>query len=62
MSKITKPEEHFGFRPGADGELARWDKIVEYFYILEKESDRISVTDGPQHVGQPFPQGGHHIA
>ena len=55
MSKITKPEEHFGFRPGADGELARWDKIVEYFYILEKESDRISVTDmGPSTLGNPF--------
>ena len=29
MSKITRPEEFFGFKPGADGELARWDKIVE---------------------------------
>ncbi|MEA4919843.1 MAG: M14 family metallopeptidase [Clostridiaceae bacterium] len=55
MSKITKPEEHFGFRPGADCELARWDKIVEYFYLLEKQSDRISVTDmGPSTEGNPF--------
>ena len=55
MSKITTPLEHFGFTPGADGELARWDKIVEYFYLLEKQSDRISVTDmGPSTEGNPF--------
>ena len=54
MSKITTPLEHFGFTPGADGELARWDKIVEYFYLLEKQSDRISVTDmGPSTEGKP---------
>lgn len=55
MSKITRPEEHFGFKPGADCELARWDKIVEYFNILDKQSDRISVTNmGPSTEGHPF--------
>ena len=55
MRKITTPEEHFGFKPGADYELARWDKIVEYFYLLETQSDRITVTDmGPSTEGNPF--------
>ncbi|MBQ9966041.1 MAG: peptidase M14 family protein [Clostridia bacterium] len=55
MSNITRPVDHFGFKPGADYELARWDKIVEYFYLLEKQSDRITVTDmGPSTEGNPF--------
>ena len=30
-------------------------EIVEYFYLLEKQSDRISVTDmGPSTEGNPF--------
>ncbi len=55
MAKITSPKEFFGFTPGDDYEMARWDKIVEYFYLLEKESDRISVEDmGPSTEGNPF--------
>ncbi len=26
---VPSPEEFYGFKMGADGELARWDKIVE---------------------------------
>lgn len=52
---ITSPEEFFGFRMGADRKLARWDKIVEYFYTLEKASDRLKVMDlGPSSEGHPF--------
>ncbi|MBQ3578949.1 MAG: peptidase M14 family protein [Firmicutes bacterium] len=55
MSKVTKPVEFFGFTPGDAREMARWDKIVEYLYLLEKESDRIHVTDmGPSTMGNPF--------
>ncbi len=55
MKKITTPKEFFGFTPGDDYELARWDKVVEYFYLLEKESDRIQVKNvGPSTLGQPF--------
>lgn len=55
MSKIVKPVDFFGFKPGADGELARWDKIVDYFWMLDKESDRVAVTDmGPSTEGNPF--------
>ena len=40
---------------GADRKIARWDKIVEYFYQLQKESDCIQVIDlGPSTEGNPF--------
>ena len=52
---ITPPHTFFGFQLGTDRELARWDKIVEYFKLLESESDRIQVTDlGPSTEGQPY--------
>lgn len=53
--KITSPEEFFGFRLGSDRKIARWDKIVEYFYKLESESDAIKVIDmGPSTEGNSF--------
>ena len=52
---ITSPEDFFGFQMGADRKLARWDKIVEYFYQLEQESDRLKVMNmGPSSEGHPF--------
>ncbi len=52
MAKNTKSpwksdvsEEFFGFRTGTDRKIARWDKIVEYFYKIESESDKIKVVD-----------------
>ena len=32
QNNITSPEQYFGFQMGEDRKLARWDKIVEYFY------------------------------
>lgn len=55
QEKITTPEEFFGFKPGADKKLARWDIIVKYFYQLEKESDKLKVINmGPSTMGHPF--------
>lgn len=52
---ITTPEDFFGFKLGTDKKLARWDKLIEYFYLLEKESDRLKVVDmGPSTMGNPF--------
>ncbi|MEE8585916.1 MAG: M14 family zinc carboxypeptidase, partial [Acidobacteriota bacterium] len=51
----TTPEKFFGFKLGADKKLARWDKIVEYYRLLEQESDRIQVIDlGPTTEGHPY--------
>ena len=55
QSKILSPKEFFGFQIGDDFKLARWDKIVDYFYTLEKQSDRIRVMNlGPSSEGHPF--------
>ena len=52
---VTSPEKFFGFRLGTDKKLARWDKIVEYYRLLSKESDRIQVIDlGPSTEGHPY--------
>jgi len=54
-NKIPSPEDFFGFKMGADRKLARWDKIVEYFWKLDKESDRIIVKElGKSTEGNPF--------
>ena len=55
QNAITAPDEFFGHQLGADRILARWDRIVEYFELLEDESDRIQVTNmGPSTEGHPF--------
>ncbi|RKY89232.1 peptidase M14 family protein [candidate division KSB1 bacterium] len=52
---IKSPEQFFGFRMGEDYKLARWDKIVEYFYLLNENSDKIVVQDlGRSTMGNPF--------
>jgi hypothetical protein len=52
---ITSPEQFFGFQLGADRQLARWDRIVEYFRLLERESPALKVVDmGPSTLGHPF--------
>lgn len=53
--KITSPEEFFGYRLGSDRKIARWDKIVEYFYKIQSESNAVKVVDmGPSTEGNPF--------
>jgi hypothetical protein len=54
--EITTPEKFFGFQLGADKKIARWDKIVEYYGVLEKESGgRMKVINmGPTSMGNPF--------
>lgn len=42
VAEITPPEKFFGFRLGADRKMARWDKIVEYFQLMERESAMLS--------------------
>ena len=52
---IETPESFFGFEMGADRELARWDRIVEYFEYLDEQSDRIQVQNlGPSTEGYPY--------
>jgi hypothetical protein len=54
-AEIPDPESYFGFKPGADYKLIRWDKIVSYFDILGEKSPRIVVKDlGKTTLGNPF--------
>ena len=55
-AQITTPEKFFGFQLGADNKMARWDKIVEYYSVLEKESGgKMKVINmGPSTMGNPF--------
>lgn len=43
VNEVKSPKEFYGFEMGTDRKLARWDKIVEYFNLLDEESDRIKV-------------------
>ena len=55
MKQLPSPEEFFGFKMGLDGKLARWDRIVEYFHVLEVGSDKIKVFElGKSTEGNPF--------
>ena len=49
------PDEFAGFPIGSDGNLLRWEKIVEYFRTVAAESDRVMVQDlGKSTNGNPF--------
>lgn len=52
----TAPDKFFGHQLGADRKLARWDRIVEYLRLLERESGgRLKVVNmGPSTEGHPF--------
>jgi hypothetical protein len=52
---IPTPESFFGHVMGADRKLARWDRLVEYYDLLDEMSDRIVVERvGPSTLGHPF--------
>ena len=52
---ISSPEEFFGFQMGSEKKIARWDKIVEYFLLLAKTSNRVKVLElGKSTEGNPF--------
>lgn len=55
MTKLITPEEFYGFKPGTDRMLVRWDKVVEYFWKLDEASDRIKVVEeGKTTMGYPM--------
>ena len=55
MGDITTPETFLGFEVGADRKLAGWPEIVEYFRMLEGQTDRLKVTEiGRSTEDNPF--------
>ncbi|NNF14493.1 MAG: peptidase M14 family protein [Gemmatimonadetes bacterium] len=52
---IPSPEEFFGHVMGADRQLARWDRLVEYYELIGESSDRVIVDNvGISTLGNPF--------
>lgn len=55
QTDIPSPEEYFGHVMGADRQLVRWDRLVEYYEMLGQASDRLIVeTVGQSTLGNPF--------
>ena len=56
QTQVTPPAKFFGFQPGSDCKIARWDKIVDYFQLLQQQGGgRIQVVNmGPTTMGNPF--------
>jgi zinc carboxypeptidase len=44
-AEIPTPQQHFGFRMGADRQLATADAIEQYFELLAAQSDRVRTVD-----------------
>ena len=56
QAPVTSPEKFFGFQMGTDRKMARWDKLVQYYQQMEKESGvKLKfVNMGPTEMGNPF--------
>jgi hypothetical protein len=52
---VPSPEKFFGFQMGADRKLANWDKLLEYYRLLDKGSDKMQVMElGKTSEGRPY--------
>jgi hypothetical protein len=56
QSQITSPEKYFGFQLGSDRKMAGWDRMIEYYKLLEREGGgKLKVVDmGPTTMNHPF--------
>lgn len=49
------PEAVLGFRMGADHKLARWQQVLDYYRLIDRLNDRVSLADlGPSTQGRPM--------
>lgn len=52
---LQTPEQFFGFQMGADRKLANWDKLLEYYQLLAKSSDKMELVElGKTSEGRPY--------
>lgn len=52
---VPTPESHLGYRAGADGRLAPWGEVVDYFRKVDQSSDRVQVRAlGETTEGRPY--------
>ncbi len=53
---VPAPDQYFGFKIGSDGELARYPKILEYFQLIAKQTDRVKYEElGKTTMGNSYP-------
>ncbi len=53
--EIPHPTDYFGFEIGADGELARYPRILEYLQLLANRSERVGYERrGTTTLGNPY--------
>jgi hypothetical protein len=53
---IPNPDQYFGFKIGSDGELARYPKILDYFQLLARQTDRVKYEElGKTTMGNSYP-------
>jgi hypothetical protein len=45
QTSVPHPDQYFGFKIGSDGELARYPKILEYFQLIAKNTDRVKYEE-----------------
>jgi hypothetical protein len=51
--RVPRPEDVFGFKPGADYQLANYDQMLAYYRKLDQASGRVKVFDiGPTCEGR----------
>jgi hypothetical protein len=52
---VPSPESFFGFQMGADRKLANWDRLLEYYRVLDKASNRMQLVElGKSSEGRPY--------
>ena len=55
VAQVPTPASYFGHTMGEDNKLLDWAKVVGYFHSLEKQSDRILVSEYGKTVdGKPM--------
>src|SRR5687767_9398451 len=55
VAAVPVPEAHFGHKIGAARTVLDWGKVVSYFRLLERSSDRLRVEElGKSTDGRPF--------
>jgi hypothetical protein len=54
-SSLPSPEQFFGFRMGADRKLANWDKLLEYYRTLAKNTPNMRLVElGRSSENRPY--------
>jgi glutamine amidotransferase-like uncharacterized protein len=55
FAQVPKPEDVFGFKPGADYKLAMYSQFMDYYTKLDAASDRVKMVEiGKTVLGKPM--------